>query len=178
MSNKRRRKQLKRLQKKLMEQTSRKSSFWHLPKVSERPPKALLYFLLILGVSYVVYLWAMPRGLEESGVLTVAMDQLRRCPDARNLLGDNIEAEPWFSRGHVEVPTHKVSGGRGGFSTKYLWNASPAKVDWALPVEGSRESGMFHLKGERARFSEVWELHGILEVDDVRISTRDCKRLP
>lgn len=115
--------------------------------------------LLVLAVAFQGYDRV---NLRMSGAPRAAMEKLAACAEARNLLGEPIDAAWWgWSHGYLKVPR-----------TSQAWSATSGRVDWRMPVAGSTGRGVLHFQGEK--INGFWTLEGTLEVDGAMVQTRGC----
>ncbi|WP_224244546.1 cytochrome c oxidase assembly factor Coa1 family protein [Hyalangium gracile] len=116
--------------------------------------------LVFVGIGFEA--WSRMR-LSMSGAPRAALEQLRACEQARNLLGEDIDSVWWgWSHGWLRVPR-----------TSQAWSAVRGSVDWTMPVAGSTGRGVLHFQGKKD--GGFWELDGALEVDGVKVYTRSCE---
>lgn len=97
-----------------------------------------------------------------SGAPRAALEKLAACAEARDLLGEPIDAAWWgWSHGYLKVPRQSQA-----------WSATSGRVDWRMPVAGSSGRGVLHFQGEK--LNGFWTLEGVLEVDGATLQTRGC----
>lgn len=115
--------------------------------------------LLVLVLAYQVYDRA---RLGMSGAPRAALKQLEACAEARELLGEPIDATWWgWSHGYLHVPRRSQA-----------WSATSGRVDWSMPVAGSSGSGVLHFQGEKVQ--GFWTLESVLETDGATVELRAC----
>ncbi|QSQ17134.1 cytochrome c oxidase assembly factor Coa1 family protein [Myxococcus landrumensis] len=118
--------------------------------------------LLALAVAFQVYDRV---KLRMSGAPRAALEKLAACAEARNLLGEPIDASWWgWSYGSLKVPR-----------TSQAWSAASGRVDWWMPVAGSTGRGVLHFQGEK--INGFWTLEAVLELDGATVQTRGCAAL-
>jgi len=101
--------------------------------------------------------------LAGSGADVAALKQILACPEARALLGDDLDHTFWgLSYGRVRKPRRDE---RQPGVTRV--------VSWRLPVAGTNSSGVITFEGVLRR--GFWEVDGVLEVGDTQIRTRRCE---
>lgn len=132
-------------------------------------PKASLSRRIALGVVTLVLIvigagaWSRVR-LWMSGAPRAALQQVEQCEQARDLLGDNIDAVWWgWSRSH---------GGLRVRRNTQAWAAASSYVNWSMPVAGDSGRGVLHFEGKKS--GGFWELDSTLEVGDVTVHTSMC----
>jgi hypothetical protein len=97
-----------------------------------------------------------------SGAPRAALKQLEACTEARDLLGEPIDAAWWgWSHGSLQVPQRSQ-----------VWSAVSGRVDWWMPVAGTSGRGVLHFQG--AKVDGFWQLEGVLKVGDATVHTRGC----
>lgn len=139
-----------------------------MPRPSSRPvslsKRAVqgVLALLVLTVAYQVY---DRLRLRMSGAPRAALEKLAACAEARNLLGEPIDAAWWgWSYGYLKVPRKSQA-----------WSATSGRVDWRMPVAGSTGRGVLHFQGEK--INGFWVLEGILETEGAALQTHGCAAL-
>ncbi|MCP3167870.1 cytochrome c oxidase assembly factor Coa1 family protein [Myxococcus qinghaiensis] len=115
--------------------------------------------LLVLAVAFQAYDRV---KLRMSGAPRAALERLAACAEARDLLGEPIDAAWWgWSHGYLKVP--RVS---------QVWSATSGRVDWWMPIAGSTGRGVLHFQGEKV--NGFWTLEGVLESNGTTVQTRGC----
>jgi hypothetical protein len=132
----------------------------YAPKVSRSRrfvQGAVVLVIILIGFEA----WLRVR-LRMSGASQAALQQVEACEQARNLLGENIDAVWWgWSHGRLWAP-RKVQ----------VWAAASSYVSWRMPIAGDSGRGVLHFEGEKR--GGFWALDSTLEVGDITVHVSAC----